>query len=388
MFAKRDVAVVVAILMTTSMAMTGIMAVSTPVSASEESDDGYASTHITFETAAEAITQYGVNDIALVSAIAVESTSEAEERGVIGADVSLSSATTIEASGLSVASESETRAAVTAESGAELVAHDSQRGHLVIHAGESGQFVSANLSSGVSAEQVDDSRVVVAHEDGTEGTFILVGDGELAINEDGNVVASIEQDSVLTYQQYEGERNEDDDEREQLSADGTAVAEVFVTMASEGGEAVADVAQFSHDTTVDVVTYSENEVHVTAERAESEGRIIVVSIAEQAVTGVDDMTVNVDGEAAGNVESASELEAAAAGGDKSAYLIRHTSTAEASSDVLVAVNHFSERDIVVRSAAADDETPTDDGDDALPGFGIAAAGLALLVSALLALRRW
>ena len=115
----------------------------------------------------------------------------------------------------------------------------------------------------------------------------------------------------------------------------------------------------------------------------------------------------VDGEAAAEASSYSELESATEGGDSSKFLVRQSASAEASADVLVALNHFSERDVTMSDdgGSGTDDTDSDssdgtDGDDSdrdgsddtdtsspgQPGFGVGIAVIALLAAAALAIR--
>ena len=392
MFAERTLAITLAVVMVSSMAFGATLAVAPAVSAEEADEhESYAGTHLSFVTTADALAEYTVEGDQMIGSVEVESASDAEQRGILGVGVDLATVTSLQASALTVQTTSETSVQVESDTGASIEAHDSQRGHLVIHAEGEGQLVTANVSSDAQATQESDSKVVVTKDDGTEGVFIVVGEGSVAVNEAGNVTAELVQDAKLTYQQYDDERDEEDEHREELIANGTAAAEMYVTVDAEAeGEAVAEVVHYGHDTTVDVVTTAENEIHVTAERTESEGRIIITSISEQAYESASELEVMVDGEAATHVESMSELEAAAAGGDNSAYMVRHASTADASAEVLIGVNHFSERDIVMSTDGA--ETPDDgDGDDDIveenPGFGAAIAGIAVAIAALIAARR-
>ena len=363
---------------------------------SNNAEDGqYVGTHITFETTASAVTNYTVADAELLSALEVESASDAEERGLIGTGIALESATSVDAAPISLSASTETEATIESDSGATMQAYDSQRGHLMVRAADDGSLISANLSADTEAEQADERRVVLTKDDGTQGTFIVLGEGEVTVNERGNVTANLKDGSSLVYQQYDGERSDDDADRESLIADGTAAAEVFVTNSADGSaEAAADIVQYADDTTVDVTTYSENRIEMTAERTESDGRIIITSIADSVFESADDIEVMVDGNAAAQVDSTSELVAATENGDQSAYAIRSTSTAEASTDVIVAVNHFSEREVTMQSASADDTTDaddtadeTDEEADPLPGFGVLIAIVGVLGAGLFTARR-
>ena len=410
MSVKRIMSITVAVLMVSSVALGGALASSGPILVSSQDTDAtaYAGTHVSFDADSNALLDYTVADVTIVESVEVESANEAEERGVLGAGVELSTATDVEAGDISVTSESDTQVEIESESDASIDAHDSQHGHLLVTAGGEGALIAVNVSAETDAERDGDARVVVTHDDGTQGTFIVVGDGEVTVNNEGNVTAELESDSKLAYLQYDDERSDEDKDREALIADGTAAAEVYVTTAAEGSsELAADVVEYGHDTTVDVTTYSENQIEMTAERTESEGKVVITSVSEQAFEHADEIDVHVDGEAATHVETKNELEAAADGGENAAYAVRSASTAEASSEVLVALNHFSERDVTISSAesddgssgtddggaagddssASDDEVETIDADDSLPGFGFGVAMIALLTSGLLALRR-
>lgn len=387
MFAKRTLAVIMAVVLMSSMAVGAAFASSGTSSEADASSETYAGTHLSFETTGDALASYTVSGDQLITSVEVESASDAQQRGLLGVGVALVSVTNVQASALEVSTESQTSVHVTSDTGATFEAHDSPRGHLLVRAEDDGQVVTANVSSDAEVEQASDGKVVVTKDDGTQATFIVIGDGDVTVNEDGHVTAKLEQGSTLAYQQYDDER---DERREALLADGTVAAEVYVTVDAEGdGELVADVVQYGQDTTVEILTHSENEVHLTAERAESEGRIIITSVSEQAMESAGDLEVMVDGEAATQVESMSELEAAAAGGENSAYMVRHASTADASAEVLVAVNHFSERDIVMQT---DGDSPDDDENDGVaeenPGFGAAIAGIAIALAAIIAARRY
>lgn len=321
----------------------------------------YAGTHVSFEATNDAITNYAVDGTVLVDDVQIESKSEAEQRGAFQAGADLSSTTEVSGSSMSAESQTETRASISTGSGADVEAHDSNRGHLVVDANEESQLVGVELSNDSEAEQESDDRVVVTNEDGTQGAFVVAGNGEVTVNDAGNVTAELGEGGKLVYRQYDDERDDDDREQENLIADGTAAAEVYVTSTAEsGGETAADVVTYGEDTTVDVVMHGENELQVTAERTESEGRIIVMSLSDAVAEQSDDLSVTVDGEAATSVDSHSDLRAAADGGNSSAYMVQQDTSAESSADVLVAVNHFSERDI---RATTTDETGSDDGNE-------------------------
>jgi len=153
----------------------------------------YSGTNVTFETENGAVVDYAVDGQTMIDSIETQSQSRVESESSVEADASLSAVTEISGSGLSVDSTTQTSASVTAESGAKMTAHDNEHGILVIRPGEESQYVTANLSSSTAAEQESESRVVVTREDGTKGAFIVVGDGEVTVNEAGNVSARLGQ---------------------------------------------------------------------------------------------------------------------------------------------------------------------------------------------------
>ncbi|MUV88390.1 hypothetical protein GJ631_17985 [Natronomonas sp. CBA1123] len=373
--------------------------------AATQSGEAYSGTHVEFQTQNSAVTGYAVNDAVIVENVSVQSSEEARSQAGIGADAGLSTATEFSGAGLQLASQTSLSATVSVESGAEMQAHDNSRGIFQVRANDGAQMVHANLSSDSEAESESDERVVVTKEDGSQGTFIVVGDGEVVVNEEGNVTAEVEEGSQLVYRQYDdGERSEDDEQKEQMIQNGTATAEVFVESAAESGqdsaddgedsaedgsdegeEAAASVVEYGQDTTVEVQSRSENTINMTAERSQSEGKVVLATISNEAFSNAEDVEVFVDGEAAAQADSYSEVEQAAQGGDNSAYYVSQSSSAEASTDVAIGVNHFSERDVSMQSdGGSGDDGGMTGGDGA--GFGVFAA-VAALGAALLATRR-
>lgn len=364
--------------------------------------EAYSGTHVTFETESGAVVDYAVDGQTMIESVETQSQSSAESEGSVEAGVSLSAVTEISGSALSVDSTTETSASVSAESGATMTAHDNEHGILVVSSGEESQYVTANLSSSTEAEQQSDSRVVVTKDDGTQGTFIVVGDGEVTVNEAGNVSADLGKGGELVFRSYPDERSSGDEKQEQLIADGEAAAEVYVMAESSGesgGEFATDVVTYGEDTTVEVTERSEGTVRMTVERSQEQGKVVITSVSEAAISSTEDMRVTVDGEAAARASSYSELESAANGGDSSKFLVEQSSSAEASADVLVGINGFSSREVAMQDDGGDgtsdgsDGTTADSGsgDDSssttAPGLGVTTAVLALLSVALLARRR-
>ena len=160
----------------------------------------------------------------------------------------------------------------------------------------------------------------------------------------------------------------------------------------------------SQNTTVETAETAEGEVTLAVERTTHEGTVLVTSVSEKALNASEDLEVAVDGEAAVEAETHTQLKSAV-GSDQSRYVVESagSASADASADVLVAVNHFSERTVSMQSASdeqttdessdettqagMDDETMSD-GDDgssgSTPGFTATASVVALLAAALFA----
>ncbi|WP_049981170.1 PGF-CTERM sorting domain-containing protein [Halolamina rubra] len=387
---RTTIAVLASVLLVVSAAGVGSVAA--------QDAEAYSGTNVTFETENGAVVDYAVDGQTMIESVETQSQSSAESEGSVEAGVSLSAVTDVSGSALSVESTTETSASVSAESGAEMTAHDNEHGILVVSSGEESQYVTANLSSSTEAEQSGESRVVVTKEDGTQGTFIVVGDGEVTVNEAGNVSADLGQDGTLVFRSYPDERSSEDEQQEQLIADGTAAAEVYVMNSAEsgsesGGELATDVVTYGQDTTVNVTERSEGTVRMTVERSQEQGKVVITSVSEEAISSTEDMQVTVDGEAAARASSYSEHESAADGGDRSKFLVKQSSSAEASADVLVAINEFSSKEVAMTEGGggSDGDSAGGSGDDATstsaPGLGVSAAVLALLSVAMLARRR-
>ena len=362
------------------LAVAAVGAVAAPAATQQAEGEAYSGAFVTFEATDAAVADYEVDGSVVVENVAVQSASEIDG----GIDAGLGAVTSVSGSGLSVQGTGDAGATLTTESGAQMEANDNQRGVLQVRANGESQVVQAEVSG--QAESESDKRVVVRNDDGTEGAFLVVGDGEATTDDDGDVVARIEGDGQLVYRQYDGERSDDDEDQERMIQDGTAAAEVYVHSAAEGGgdaegEATS-VVQYSEDTDVEVEERSESEINMTAERSESEGRVIITTVSDEAFGSAESTEVYVDGEAAAEAESYSDVEAATQGADQSRYLVRSDSSAQAATDVVVGVNEFSERSISMQSDG-------DTGGDGIaadgPGFG-ALLAVAALAAAFVAAR--
>jgi PGF-CTERM protein len=354
-----------------------------PAAATQQADgEAYSGANIEFQTTGNAVAEYAVDGNVIVENVTVQSASEAESSG--GLDAGLEATTDIDAAGLEIQSQSRASATIRSESGAEMETHDNQRGIIQVRADGQSQVVNVNVSG--DAESESDERVVVTKEDGSQGTFIVVGDGEVVVNEEGNVNADIEQGSQLVYRQYDGERSDDDRTTERMIQNGTATAEVYVQQSQEGGEeTVADAVEYGEDTSVEIKSASESQVNMTVERSQSQGKVILTTVSDAAFQNAGDLTVTVDGEAAAQADSYSAVQQSASEGDEPRYYVAQSSSAEAMTDVAIGIDHFSERNVAMQGDGGDGgDGGTTDGDGA--GFGPAVALLAV-VGTLLAARR-
>ena len=357
--------------------------------AADQQSSAYAGSTLSFDAQSNALVDYSVGGSTMAESIRVQSQSETDSSLGLGASADLGAVVNITGAALSVDSSTDASATVTSESGATMNAHDNGHGSLVIESGGSAQYVEVGLGAEASAASESDSRVVVTNEDGTTGTFIVVGEGDVTVNEDDNVSADVGSNGRLVFRSYTQTRSESDEQTEKLIADGTAAASV-----SLDGESNT-VVNYDDSTTVNVTEDADGTVSMTVERSQSQGKVVVTSVAESTFESAEDVQVQVDGEAAARASSYSELESAANGGETSKFMVRQRSQASASADVLVGVNHFSERDVTMEdggsesgssgdgssgdgsnSDGSDDTTETSSGNG--PGFGAIGALLGLI----------
>ncbi|WP_226004064.1 PGF-CTERM sorting domain-containing protein [Natrinema salinisoli] len=390
---NRITAVALAVLVATAaLPAAAVGAGASAASPSQQSDgSAYAGTHVEFDTSSNAVTDYRVDGETVFENVTVASQSDHDSRTSLDASVGLDAVANLSGIGLDIAAQSSTRAEIATEGSASMAAHDSERGILTVDAGDEAQYVEAELGADATAEAESDDRVVVDSGERT-GAFVVVGDGEVAVNENDDVTADLQSDSKLVFRSYaDGERDENAKAQERMIANGTATAEVYAE--ERDGERVADVATYGQDIAVETSNESQDRLEMTVERSQSEGTVVITSVSEAAIDGVEsaeDLSVTVDGEAAAQASSRSDLEGAI-GSDQSRYMVTQSSDASASADVLVAVNHFSERQLSIQDSDDGGDSTDDGGDstnestdgsdssgDSIPGFGAGAALIALL----------
>ncbi|MCD2198621.1 hypothetical protein LPA44_01690 [Halobacterium sp. KA-4] len=371
-----------------------------------QSGSAYAGTHVQFDVRQNAVANYRVGGDTALDSVKVQSESATD--GGIGVDVGvdLSAVTSIAGSALSMQTSANAQAEIAAEGSASMTAHDNDHGILVVEAGGNNQVVVANVSEGATAESESDSQVEVTTANGTQGTFVVVGNGSVTVNEDGDVSARLESDSRLVFRAYPEEKSSEDEQTEEYIASGTATGEVYVEQ--QDGEMVTDTVTYSQQTAIAAEQAAEDTVRVTVNRTRERGKIVVTSVSEAAVGTVSNIDVTVDGEAAVEASSYSEVEGAI-GGDTSRYMVKQSSSASSKAKVYVALNHFSKRTIemtgsettettqgttsettTAETTAADTTESGGDGGETgggAPGFGLGTALVAVLGAALYALRQ-
>ena len=398
------------VILTAVLVVSLIGAAAAPAATQEAEAEGYSGAFIEFETANAAVNDYTVNGQVVVDSLRVQSAGEAGGSGEGGVGVGVGADSTVSIDGAAVQSQSSgsARASVAFESGAQLEANDNRRGVVRITADGGDQVVQANVSG--DASQEGDGRVVVSGDDGAQGTFIVVGEGNISASGDGQVTAAVGEGGQVVYRQYDGERSDSEQQQEQFIQDGTAAAELFVRGAadseggSDGGDNETSVVTYDGDTSAEVTSRSESQINATVERTQQQGKVVIVTVAESAVQSAESLEVLIDGEAAAQANSYGEIQQSAEEGDEPRYLVRQSSSAEAAVDVVVGIDGFSERQLSIQDAndggestpteGMDDGNGTDgdgetdtDGDDGSsgdgPGFG-ALAGLVALAAALVA----
>ena len=400
-------------ILTAVLVVSLIGAAAAPAATQGAEAEGYSGAFIEFETADAAVNDYTVSGQVVVDSLRVQSAGEAGGSGEGGVGVGVGADSTVSIDGAAVQSQSSgaARASVAFESGAQLEANDNRRGVVRITADGGDQVIQANVSG--DASQEGDGRVVVSGDDGAQGTFIVVGDGNISTSGDGQVTAAVGEGGQVVYRQYDGERSDSEQQQEQLIQDGTAAAELFVRGAadseggSDGGDNETSVVTYDEDTSAEVTSRSESQINATVDRTQQQGKVVVVTVAESAVQSAESLEVLIDGEAAAQADSYGEVQQSAEEGDEPRYLVRQSSSAEAAVDVVVGIDGFSERQLSIQDADDGESTPTNmgngdnetdgdgetstDGDDGSsadgPGFGALAALIALTAALVAAAAR-
>lgn len=351
---------------------------------SNESD--HVGSNVRFNTTSDAIVDYTVDGETLIQNLSVQSRRRARSLGDFGPGVELESVTDVGAAPISLHGATGTHVTITTESDARIRANDNERGILLVRASGTGQYVTATLAGAATTEQVSSSRVVISHADDTHGAFIVVGEGSVTVNRNGNVLTDLGPRATLVYRQYDRKRSESDQHQERLIAEGTAVAELSVQLANESGQladesaqqaegVVANVIKYSRDTSIDVTRTRTGRIRFTVQRQTKQGAVVVTTVSKEAFAPRDGIWVTVDGNAATRASSYSDVVSATAGGGTSKFLVRSSTSTRDSADVVIGINRFSRRSIALLSGQGGAFTPTSDGasdvwtPSAATGFG-------------------
>jgi surface glycoprotein (TIGR04207 family) len=392
-----------AVLLSALLVVSLVGTAAAPAAAQSAEGEAYAGTHVEFDQQSNAVADYAVDGNVIVENVTMQSAGEVRSQTGIGVETGIGAVLASDIVGATIDSRSEAGASVTLgfESGGEMKTHDTRRGVVQFQAADGNQVVAVNVSNDAEAEAESDERVVVTKDDGSEGAFIVVGEGDVTVDDNGDVTAEVYEDSQLVYRQYDEERSESDEEAERMIANGTATAEVYVQQSAESGQETAvEAIEYGEDTSVEVTSSAENEVNMTVERTQSEGKVVLTTVSEEAFENAGDIEVYVDGNAAAQADSYSAVEQSAMEGDQPRYYVSQSSSAEGSVDVAIGIDHFSARNVQMTSE--DESTATEDGSTATEGdstdqqspadsqgdgagFG-ALAALAALASALVAAR--
>lgn len=381
--------------------------------------DRYDGVHASVGVEAAAVTDYTVHGTTYLDSIEVQSREDASAGGVVDVGPSLSGLSGLPGADLSVVSQSPASLRLRSGTGADLSVHDNEHGIVVVRADRGTQYVQANVTDGGEATYEGDSRVVVTTEDDRDASFTVVGNGSVGVNDDGNVVAELGTEGVLVLRAYHPKRTTADKRREAFISDGIATAEVYVMERPSG--TVVDAIPYENDTTVNV-TATTDSVNMTVDRSQRQGAIVFASVNGSVATDAGDLGVFVDGEAIPNANTFAQLSTAANNGQESRYMVSEGGDSESVADVAVAINHFSPREVSVRSVENGSNTtattePTTGGTESnapltpnatgttgnatgngtagtpggtsaeSPGFGVLAALLALLAALAVTARR-
>jgi PGF-CTERM protein len=323
----------------------------------------YAGTHVSFDTSNNAVVNYTVDGATVFSSAQVESRSSAESRG--GAGIGVGAGGSLDLSALSVRgaavanvnAEARASANVGFEGSASFEAHDNGNGVAVLKSGGEEQVVEVEVAADTEAE-VSDESVVSFTSNGTESSFIVAGDGEAQYGE-GNITARLGANTNAVLRSYGDEKTEDDERQEGLIADGDVAAEVQFTDDGSG-----EPAEFLSNTSVETDVNAGESVSLVVNRTESEGKVVMTTVTDGAIGTTEEVSVTVDGEAAAEAGSYSELEGAF--GNEPRYLVVD-GEAEAEAQVLVALDSFSEHGVTIEGEESEDDGGTeqeseDDGD--------------------------
>ncbi|MFB6236347.1 MAG: PGF-CTERM sorting domain-containing protein [Halopenitus sp.] len=364
----RRLTVLVATLLVVSMAAPAAV---TPAAAGEHEYDGK---HVSFDIKSNGIAEYSVNNETLFSSVKTQAASEAAVD--VGAGVDASAIAGFEGAGLEATSTTTAAARFRTENGAQVAAHDTERGHLTIHATEQRTLVQINMSDPVGT--TPKGTLIVVGGAKQVGSVFIVGEGNLSITEEGNIVADLHKGSGLVFRSNGENRTTQDQATERLIERGAAAGEVYVS--KRNGEVVADTVQYDTDISVEIAQYEKGFVEVAVNRTTEKGTIVIMEVSKKLIEDPGAASVRVSGTEATRVDTHAELRRSLGKGEPT-YKVSQATTSQANAAVLVAIDSFSRQTVVIEERQ--ESTPVE---ESAPGFGVSAALLAMLTATLAARR--
>jgi PGF-CTERM protein len=327
-----------------------------PATVGAQQASTYEGAHLAFTAQGDALTDYRVDGTTFFDSVTVQSKQAAEREGLVSVGTNVGSVASLAGSQLTVDSRTTASATVSAESGATIHAHDNTHGIAVVESGDRSQYVLLNVSEGTEARYEGDAMVTVETESGAEAVAFVVGEGTIGVNDQGNVAARVGDDGTLAVRTYDRARGTDDRNQERLIANAVATGEVYVMQ--QDGEQVVDTVTYGPNTSVEVTEQGSETVEFVVDRPTADGTVLFASVSKGAFAAADSLSVVVDGEVAAEAATYDELAIAADGGQTSKYLVQQSSNREATTEVGIGVNHFSERTVSLRGGQSDSSTAT------------------------------
>jgi len=274
--------------------------------------------------------------------------------------------------------------------GAKLTTHDNSHGTLTMAPGQNTQVAIANVSSNTEVSIEGEEMATVTADNGAEGTFFLSGSGgEIARNDDGNLVIRLSPNADLVFKAYPDGKSDAEAQQESLIADGIIGAEVHVM--ERDGETLYDATTYSTFVSHYGSEETANGTNLTFGSPQGTGTVVVANVNEAAVGSLSSMEVYVNsssGEDTVAVDAESVTESVNnvdeyIGTSSSGYYVVPPAEGSTSTDVLVGINHFSNRTVAMGQNVGPSDTSSSGG---VPGFGVPAALAALLALAAFARR--
>jgi len=376
-------------LLCVSLAFAGVPAASTAQTGGEVT----TGTNISFGVADNAVTEYTVGGTEMFASIRAQSESSAVEEGLIEADIDeISAIANVNGAGLSVNAETavSTTIDVGTSPGAKLTTHDNSHGTLTMTPGQDTQVAIVNVSSNTEVSVEDEEMATVTADNGAEGSFILSGSGgELARNDDGNLVLRLSPNSDLVFKAYPDGKSAAEDQQESLIADGIIGAEVHVM--ERDGETLYDAATYSTFVNYHGSEKTANGTNLTFGSPQGTGTVVVANVNEAAVGSLSSMEVYVNSSSGEETVAVDQPNATAAldeidgyiSTSSSGYYVVPPAEGSTSTDVLVGINHFTNRTVAMGQNVGPSDTSSSGG---VPGFGVPVALAALLALAAFARR--